>query len=204
MGSTEELMQRLAVSKKIMERSEQIKAGGSDNRKINIPAVEEFSPVNATYNLPSEFLPEQTQRQSSFDPTQPIEEGRILKSKLPDEIKRLMMEHPIQQPTMGMSTGTVLSDDLVERAARLMNTNAKGDQVLESRSKKTTQPQQTQPSTSLTANQIKNIVKETVEDVLKENGLLVESESNSGEIFKFRVGQHIFEGKVLKVKKIAK
>ena len=134
---------------------------------------------------------------------QPLTRDRVMASKLPDAIKQLMIEHPIAQP-VGVSTGPTLSNDLVERAARLMNTNAKGDQVLESRSKKTTQPQQTQPSTSLTANQIKNIVKETVEDVLKENGLLVESESNSGEIFKFRVGQHIFEGKVLKVKKIAK
>jgi hypothetical protein len=56
----------------------------------------------------------------------------------------------------------------------------------------------------LTSNQIREIVRETVQDVLKENGLLVESESNSGEMFKFRVGQHLFEGKVLKVKKIAK
>ena len=72
MGAAEDLMQRLAVSKKIMERSEQIKS--TDNRKINMPIVEEFSPVNATYNLPTEFLPEQAQRQSNFDPTQPIEE----------------------------------------------------------------------------------------------------------------------------------
>ena len=44
MGAAEDLMQRLAVSKKIMERSEQIK--GTDNRKINTPVVEEFSPIN--------------------------------------------------------------------------------------------------------------------------------------------------------------
>jgi hypothetical protein len=43
-----------------------------------------------------------------------------------------------------------------------------------------------------------------MEEVLSENGLLVESESKSGEMFKFRVGQHLFEGKVLKVKKMAK
>jgi hypothetical protein len=131
-------------------------------------------------------------------------EDRIASSKLPDEIKRLMMEHPIQQPTMGMSSGTVLSDDLVERAARLMNTNAKGDQVNESSSRQQ-QSQQTQlvPS-SLTANQIRDIVRETVEDVLKENGLLVESETRSGDLFKFRVGQHLFEGKVNKVKKMSK
>jgi hypothetical protein len=43
-----------------------------------------------------------------------------------------------------------------------------------------------------------------MEEVLHENGLLVESESKSNEMFKFRVGQHLFEGKVVKIKKIAK
>jgi hypothetical protein len=135
-------------------------------------------------------------------------EDRIASSKLPDEIKRLMMEHPIQQPTMGMSSGAVLSDDLVEKASRLMGTNAKGEQMLESsprRQATQSQPQQqSQPSTSLSANQIKDIVRETVENVLKENGLLVESESRSDDQFKFRVGQHLFEGKVVKVKKMSK
>ena len=44
----------------------------------------------------------------------------------------------------------------------------------------------------------------TRDALLKENGLLVESESRSSDLFKFRVGQHLFEGKVLKVKKMAK
>ena len=207
MNSEAELLQKLMVSKQIMEKHNDM--GRGQARNVNMgndyssPMVENYEAPAAKYNIPQDLIEESRPVSQPRQSNVPMED-RIASSKLPDEIKRLMMEHPIQQPTMGMSTGTVLSDDLVERAARLMNTNAKGDQVLESRSKKTTQQQQTQPSTSLTANQIKNIVKETVEDVLKENGLLVESESNSGEIFKFRVGQHIFEGKVLKVKKIAK
>ena len=207
MNSEAELLQKLMVSKQIMEKHNDM--GRGQARNVNMgndyssPMVENYEAPAAKYNIPQDLIEESRPVSQPRQSNVPMED-RIASSKLPDEIKRLMMEHPIQQPTMGMSTGTVLSDDLVERAARLMNTNAKGDQVLESRSKKTTQPQHTQPSTSLTANQIKNIVKETVEDVLKENGLLVESESNSGEIFKFRVGQHIFEGKVLKVKKIAK
>lgn len=207
MNSEAELLQKLMVSKQIMEKHNDM--GRGQARNVNMgndyssPMVENYEAPAAKYNIPQDLIEESRPVSQPRQSNVPMED-RIASSKLPDEIKRLMMEHPIQQPTMGMSTGTVLSDDLVERAARLMNTNAKGDQVLESRSKKTTQPQQTQPSTSLTANQIKNIVKETVEDLLKENGLLVESESNSGEIFKFRVGQHIFEGKVLKVKKIAK
>jgi hypothetical protein len=83
-----------------------------------------------------------------------------------------------------------------------MKTNAKGDVVGEQTQKR--QPQQVQQSVGLSANDIRDIVRETVEDVLKENGLLVESESRSADMFKFRVGQHLFEGKVNKVKKMSK
>ena len=47
------------------------------------------------------------------------------------------------------------------------------------------------------------MIKEVVQEVLKENGLIVESTSKSNEVLSFRVGQHIFEGKITKIKKIA-
>ncbi len=43
------------------------------------------------------------------------------------ELKQLMIEHPIQQPSMGTSTESVLSEELVEKASRLMNTKANGE-----------------------------------------------------------------------------
>ena len=111
-----------------------------------------------------------------------------------------MMEHPIQQPTMGAGSGT-LSNELVEKASRLMNINTKGE-LLENKHPQRQQPQQS--NVSVDANVIRDIVRETVQDVLRENGLLTESETKSNEVFKFRVGQHIFEGKLIRVKKIAK
>ena len=116
-----------------------------------------------------------------------------MSSKLPEEIKKLMIEHPIEQPTMGVNTNVGITDDLVERASRLMDTNPK-------QSINENKPTQ-QTSTSL---DIKSVIKETVKEVLKENGLLTESESKSNEQFKFRVGQHLFEGKITKIKKIPK
>jgi len=165
---------------------------------MSAPMVEDFQPVQANYNLPQEFLSEQ-------QVTKPVNNGpmtsdRIMDSKLPDEIKKLMMEHPIQQPTMGAGAGT-LSNELVEKASRLMNTNAKGDLI---ESKQPQRKQQPQSNVGVDANVIRDIVRETVEDVLRENGLLTESETKSNEVFKFRVGQHIFEGKLVRVKKIAK
>jgi hypothetical protein len=47
------------------------------------------------------------------------------------------------------------------------------------------------------------MIQEAVDNALSKNGLLVESTENSNEIFSFRVGKHIFEGKVTKIKKIS-
>ena len=198
-----DLMNKLAISKKIMERHSQTprntNGGGNMNFDTN---VREFDVPQAKFNIPQEFMGVNESKQQI--PQHTNTKDRILSSKLPDEIKRLMLEHPIQQPTMGMGTNAVLSNELIEKASRLMNTNAKGDVVNESRTRRQVQSQPTQPTSSLSTQEIKDIVRETMEEVLSENGLLVESESKSGEMFKFRVGQHLFEGKVLKVKKMAK
>ncbi len=163
--------------------------------------LESYDAVPASYNIPQEYMQEQQKPQQMQ--TVGIED-RISKSKLPDEIKRLMMEHPIQQPTMGMSSGAVLSDDLVEKAARLMNSNAKGEQLAEGNTQRRSPQPQTQSMSQFNMNELRKVVRETVEEVLSENGLLVENESKSSDMFKFRVGQHLFEGKVLKVKKMSK
>lgn len=197
MNSEQDLIQKLMISKKIMEKHNDMGRNGIQSTGgMSSPMVEDYQPIQANYNLPQEFLSEQ-------EVTKPVNNGpmtsdRIMGSKLPDEIKKLMMEHPIQQPTMGVGSGT-LSNELVEKASRLMNTNAKGD-IIESNQQK----QVPRNNVGVDLNEIKNIVRETVQDVLRENGLLTESETKSNEVFKFRVGQHIFEGKLVKVKKIAK
>ena len=199
MNSEQDLIQKLMISKKIMEKHNDMGRNGiQSSGGSSAPMVENYQPIQATYNLPQEFLSEQ-------EVAKPINNGpmtsdRILGSKLPDEIKKLMMEHPIQQPTMGAGSGT-LSNELVEKASRLMNTNAKGE-LLEN--KQPRQQQRQQSNVGVDANVIRDIVRETVQDVLRENGLLTESETKSNEVFKFRVGQHIFEGKLIRVKKIAK
>lgn len=204
MNSEAELLQKLMVSKKIMDRHNDMGRGQARNVSMgdySSPMVENFEAPAARYNLPADLMEEARPVSQSKPSNMPMED-RIASSKLPDEIKRLMLEHPIQQPTMGMASGAVLSDDLVEKASRLMGTNQRTNQVNESVPKKQTTQQQA--SSSLTASQIRDIVRETVEDVLKENGLLVESESRSQDLFKFRVGQHLFEGKVNKIKKMSK
>ena len=202
MSAEQDLINKLIISKQIMQKHDTMGRGGSQSmpsQSMSSPMVEDFTPVSANYNLPQEYLTEApTQKINTEVPSA----DRIANSKLPDEIKRLMMEHPIQQPNSSVNN-SVLSSDLIEKASRLMNTKANGDLINENVPKRTQQTQQTQPSVSISADDIRSIVRETVQDVLKENGLLVESTKKSNEVFKFRVGQHIFEGKLLRVRKVS-
>tara|TARA_R110000868_G_scaffold84760_2_gene238776 strand:+ start:3198 stop:3809 length:612 start_codon:yes stop_codon:yes gene_type:complete len=202
MSAEQDLINKLIISKQIMQKHDTMGRGGSQSipsQSMSSPMVEDFTPVSANYNLPQEYLTEApTQKMNTEVPSA----DRIANSKLPDEIKRLMMEHPIQQPNSSVNN-SVLSSDLIEKASRLMNTKANGDLINENVPKRTQQIQQTQPSVSISADDIRSIVRETVQDVLKENGLLVESTKKSNEVFKFRVGQHIFEGKLLRVRKVS-
>ena len=179
-----------------MDKHNGMSRNQSQGNVLTSPVVEEYSPVQANYNLPQDLLSEVNTTPTKVNTELPTAD-RILNSRLPDEIKKLMMEHPIQQPNMGVQTGSVLSNELVEKASRLMNTNAKGDIIQQPR-------KQQQINESMSNPNLKSIIRETMEEVLKENGLLIESETKSNDLFKFRVGDHIFEGKIVRVKKVSK
>jgi len=207
MGAAEELMQRLAVSKKIMEKTEGIQRGSVDPMRMNTPMVEDFQPVQGTYNIPQEFLPENSTPKGSYDPSMPMDVDRIKNSKLPDEIKRLMIEQPIVQPS-SMNGGSVISNDIIEGAQRLMNINSNSTTPQESVDKGLTTKQPISSNFNLNEmkSMIRDVVRDTVRDVvreeLKDAGMMVESTTDSNEIIQFKVGKHIFVGKVTKVKKV--
>ena len=192
-------MQKLAMSKKIMDASDRIKPGQAQG---GLPMSEN---INASYNIPQDMLqsvPQQPTQQMApaqqMSQPQPITEDRIQNSKLPDEIKQLMMEHPIQQPNFA-GGGPVLSDDVIEGAQRLMGKT----------------PQQTVsenvsiPSSSNDSDlkqMIRDVVRDTVRDVVREElqnaGMLTEGNTKTNESLQLRVGKHVFEGRVTKIKKV--
>lgn len=198
-------MEKLAISKKIMDKHDQTGRGQSSNNysSYNTPSVDTFEPIKASYNIPQEFLQESNVEQpylSSIPKTpttpQPITKDRVMSSKLPDAIKRLMIEHPIEVPN-SMGGGSVLSDELVEKASRLMNADARGNQINQPKQR----IQEQTPSPQFNNKQLKEMLKEVVEEVLLENGILSESSEKSNEQFTFKVGKHIFSGKISKVQK---
>jgi len=175
-----DLMQKLAISKKIMDKHNEVPRGQS-------PGLSQVNEnVNANYNIPEGMLTSEKPVTNNN-----MNEGAIMSSKLPDEIKKLMLENPIVQPQM---TGPTLSDELIEGASRLMNTQSKvesNDVIKESNNLR---------------QMIRDVVRDTVKDVVREEltnaGLISESSKNVSETLSLRVGKHIFEGKVLKIKKV--
>jgi len=187
-----DFMQKLVVAKKIMDVHNTTPRGQA--REISTPQLESYNAPPASYNIPQEFLSEAPVQQPVQN--QPPTKDRILNSKLPEEIKRLMIEHPIEQQSMG---GPVLSNELVEKASRLMGTDAAGN------SNQRNQPQgqpQGQYVSGIDYSLLKSIVRDTINEVLTEKGLVAESSSKTKEAISFRVGQHVFEGFVTKIKKM--
>ena len=193
-----DLMQKLVVAKKIMDKHNNVPRG---NANISTPMLENYNAPQATYNIPQEFLGESqspviNQTQNQQIPTR----DKILNSKLPNEIKQLMMEHPIEQPA-GFG-GPTLSNEVVEAAARLMKTDARGN-VQESNNQRQPQVQyQPQNNSGIDYSLLKSIIRDTITEVLTEKGLVAESSSKTKEAISFRVGQHVFEGFVTKIKKM--
>lgn len=189
MPSEQDLISKLLVSKKIMDRHNVIPRG---QQSISDPMISEDSNVpQAKYNLPQELVQESRPIQTAQ--TQVPTKDKILHSKLPDEIKKLMIEHPIAQPQM---TGPTISNDLVEKASRLMNSDASGKQIRENVNKP-------QNISTPDKNELKSLIRETMIEILAENGMITESVNKSNETFTFKVGKHVFEGKVTKIKKVS-
>jgi len=168
--------------------------------------------INATYNVPQDMLQQQVPQQQvpqqqvpqSTNNGGPVTENAIKNSKLPDDIKRLMLENPIVQP---QSNSPTLTDDIIQGATRLMNNNTSPQTgPLQNESNTVTSNSPTIPNNNDLKQMIRDVVRDTVRDVvreeLKSSGMVTEGNQKVNETLSLRVGKHVFEGKVLKVKKV--
>ena len=206
---TDDFLKKLMVSKAIMDKTTDGSTSTSSRNSRPENMVREFDTPQAKYNIPQEFLQEQPSMGQGQQPylselprvnTKPVGNptvDAIKNSKLPDDIKRLMMEHPISQP---QQPSTTISNELIEKATKLMNLNKEGYVPESAKPKQQTQ----QPiTTGVDYKLIKKMISEAVNDALHENGLIVEGSEKSNEVFSFKVGKHVFEGKVTKIKKLS-
>jgi hypothetical protein len=198
----DQLLEKLAKSKAIMDATKDLKRSDRPSG-LSQEGVSDFAIPQAKYNIPKEFLEESNTPNAPYLSSLPRENTKpvgvptveaIKKSKLPDEIKKLMIENPIAQPNQ--EPNVTLSNDLIERASKLMKKND-GNYVPESAKPKP------QVSSGIDYDLIREMINEAVNNALKEGGLITESTEKTNETFSFRVGKHVFEGKVTKVKKIS-
>lgn len=205
-----DLMSKLAASKAIMDNPKFAKNNTSSNRSLPQTSLQDFDMPQARYNIPQEFLQEQQPVHQPYLSELPRENTKpvgvptveaIQKSKLPDQIKKLMIEHPITQPQQTQEV--TISSDLIERASRLMK-RQDSNYLPESAKKKTEEPKSsTQQSTAIDYKLIQKMINEAVENALTKAGMISESQEKTNEMFSFRVGKHLFEGKITKVKKLS-
>ena len=202
------LMEKLALSKAIMDKADGIKSSNSMNGGLPPTSLQQFDVPNAKYNIPSEFLQEGPSQQTQYLSSVPRENTKpvgnptvdaIKNSKLPDEIKRLMMEHPIGQP---QQQPTTISNELIEKASRLMKDNS-NNYIPDSAKPKQVQTQPIPSVGNIDYNVIQKMITEAVNNALRENGLLMESSEKSNELFTFKFCKHVFECKVNKIKKMS-
>jgi hypothetical protein len=183
--SQNDLMKKLVQAKKVMNK---VDGGNFERGHVN---------ESMLLSDPSELMEMQTPQQTNTRPVGGnMNVDKIQNSKLPDAIKRAMIEHPIEQ-MQSISLNETLDMDFVKGAKRLMEQ--------EGVSSKKSQPQQRQSSGgNIDMNAIAVLIENTVRKVMDEklNQILSASTTSSiNENLVLKVGDSIFKGKITGVNK---
>ena len=179
--SQNDLMKKLVQAKKVMNK---VDGGNYERGHVNEDILR---------SDPSDLDMSQFEQPTSRPVSQPVNIEKIQNSKLPDAIKKAMMENPIQQ----ISLNDTLDMDFIKGAKRLMEQ--------EGVSSKKPQPQQRQVSGgNIDMNAIAVLIENTVRKVMDEklNQLLTAQQTQSiNENLVLKVGDSIFKGKITGVNK---
>jgi len=175
--SENDLMHKLVQAKKVMNK---VDSGSFETGNVN---------RDAFLSSPEDLMESQQPQQPIKTNTAPPNVDKIQNSKLPDAIKKAMMENPIPQ----ISLNDTLDMDFVKGAKRLMEQ--------EGVAKK---PQQTtnfksNPTSGVDMNAISVLIENTIRKVLDEklNQILTAQQTSSiNENLVLKVGDSIFKGKI--------
>jgi hypothetical protein len=183
--SQNDLMKKLVQAKKVMNK---VDGGNYERGHVN---------ESMLLSDPSDLMESQIPQQTNTRPVGGnMNVDKIQNSKLPDAIKRAMIEHPIEQMP-SISLNETLDMDFVKGAKRLMEQ--------EGVSPKKSQSQQRQTvSSNIDMNAIAVLIENTVRKVMDEklNQILSASTTSSiNENLVLKVGDSIFKGKITGVNK---
>ena len=172
--TSNDLMQRLAQAKKVMNK---VDSGNYEKGNVSESA----------------FLVPQEPAEYKEQQVKPVSIDKIQNSKLPDAIKKAMIDNPIPQISLSES----LDMDFVKGAKRLM------EQEGVSSKKPQSQPKQS-VGTNIDMNAIAVLIENTVRKVMDEklNQILTaQTTSSINENLVLKVGDSIFKGKITGVNK---
>ena len=179
--SQNDLMQKLVNAKKVMNK---VDGGNYERGHVN----EEMLRSSPEDLMNSQELPQQSSTKQMSMPSV----DKIQNSKLPDAIKKAMIENPIQQ----ISLNDTLDMDFLKGAKRLMEQEGVG--------KKQPQKQVVQYNSNIDMGAIATLIENTVRKVMDEklNQILSASTTASiNENLVLKVGDSIFKGKITGVNK---
>jgi hypothetical protein len=179
--SSNDLMQKLVNAKKVMNK---VDGGNYERGHVN----EEMLRSNPEDLMNSQDLPQQSSTKQMGMPSV----DKIQNSKLPDAIKKAMIENPIQQ----ISLNDTLDMDFLKGAKRLMEQEGVG--------KKQPQKQVVQYNSNIDMGAIATLIENTVRKVMDEKLNQILSASTTAsiiEILLLKVGDSIFKGKITGVNK---
>jgi hypothetical protein len=185
--SANDLMTKLAKASKVMQK---VQGGNFSRGNVNEAMLSDGYGDNGEYTQP---VMSQQQNYSTPD----FDESRIKNSKLPDAIKKAMIENPISQ----ISLGETLDMDFVKGAKRLIEQENRANNP--SQGKNQTKPVQSTGG-NIDMNAIAVLIENTVRKVMDEklNQILsAQTTSTINENLVLKVGDSIFKGKITGVNK---
>jgi len=184
--STNDLMQKLVQAKKVMQK---VETGNFERGVVN---------ENILRSDPEELMNNQSVEQVwAQKPNPPVPNlQKIQESKLPDAIKKAMIENPIPQISLSDS----LDLNFIEKTKKLMESQGIPTKTNKTQSTQTSNPDLIKQLTPI----IENVVRKTVTEILdsKLNQILTAQQTLSiNENLVLKVGDSIFKGKITGVNK---
>lgn len=209
--SPNDLMKKLAQAKKVMNK---VETGNFEKGQVNEqillsnPEDIDMSQFNQSAHLSENMVDGEVTNYgdaSRFNVNKPLDVDRVNKSKLPDAIKKAMIEHPIAQPEISLTDGIDMK--IIQGAKRLMeqeNPNPKKKVIQEQKPVQHVQHPQSQVSSSDIVNTLIPIMENMIRKVMDEklNQILTAQQTQSiNENLVLKVGDSVFKGKITGVNK---
>lgn len=198
--SQTDLMTRLAQAKKVMNK---VEGGNVKTRRVN-EQRSRYDDDDEEVDMSQFTIYDQTEQLAeNMNVSQgPLNIEKINNSKLPDSIKRAMIEHPIVQPNISLSDGIDMK--IIQGAKRLMEQEnptpkSKKHPIQEQQRQVQQVQQQPQVSTSDLIKTLMPIMENMIRKVMDEKltQLLTAQKTQSiNENLVLKVGDSVFKGKI--------